>query len=188
MSDAKTLYDEDFLAWSIQQAEVLRGAARTGSNQHLDWENLAEEIESLGISQRSELKSQLRRVIEHLLRLEYSPAREPRRGWVESISDARVEIEAVIEDSPSLRGEIDAAIGAELKRGSRKAIAELEKYGEVDAATAARMRTRAYTPEQILEDWFPPEPEHPKSGEGGHNKIGGDRRQGATYIIGLAPG
>ena len=50
MKDVKTLYDQDFVAWSKLQAEALRTAARTGSNQELDWENIAEEIESLGTS------------------------------------------------------------------------------------------------------------------------------------------
>jgi hypothetical protein len=59
MTGLKTLYDEDFVAWSKQQAEALRAAARGGSNQQLDWENLAEEIGSLGKSQRSALGSQI---------------------------------------------------------------------------------------------------------------------------------
>jgi hypothetical protein len=164
MSDEKTLYKEDFLAWSKEQAAALRSAARGGSNQKLDWENLAEEIESLGISQRSELKSQIRRVIEHLLKLEYSPASDPRMGWIESVGDARNEIEAVIEDSPSLKTEIASAIVAEMKRGSRKAIQELERYGEVDPVTLARIRATTYTVDQILGDWFPPEPKEPPRG------------------------
>ncbi len=52
MTDLKTLYDEDFVAWAEHQAEALRAAARGGSNQALDWENLAEEIEDLGKSLR----------------------------------------------------------------------------------------------------------------------------------------
>ena len=83
------LYDKDFVAWSKQQAEALRAAARSGSNQRLDWQNLAEEIEGLGISQRSVLRSQIRRIIRHLIKLEHSRAIEPRRGWVESTGDAR---------------------------------------------------------------------------------------------------
>ena len=68
MAELRSLYDQDFVAWSKQQAEALRTAARIGSNQGLDWENLAEEIEDLGISQRRELKSQIRRVIEPLIK------------------------------------------------------------------------------------------------------------------------
>ena len=61
-------------------------------------------------------------------------------------------------DSPSLRTELDAAVGAELKRGSRKAIGELQKYGELDPETLARIRATTYTIDQVLGDWFPPEP------------------------------
>jgi predicted YcjX-like family ATPase len=57
MSDVKPLHDEDFVAWSKEQAEALRAAARTGSNLAQDWANLAEEIEDLGVSQNSALHS-----------------------------------------------------------------------------------------------------------------------------------
>ena len=79
-------------------------------------------------------------------------------GWTASIDDARNEIEAVLENSPSLKTEIVPAIAAEMKRGSRKAIAELRKYGELDAATLAHIRATTYSEDQILDDWFPPTP------------------------------
>jgi Domain of unknown function DUF29 len=158
MADSSTLYEKDFVAWSQQQAEALRAAARGGSNQQLDWENLAEEIEGLGISLRRELKSQIRRVIEHLLKLENSSAIDPRRGWIESINDARMEIEAVVEDSPSLKNEFTATIAAEMSRGSRKAVRDLEKYGDMGPATLARIRATTYTEGQVLGDWFPAAP------------------------------
>lgn len=164
MSDTKTLYREDVFAWSKEQASALRSAARGGSNPKLDWENLAEEIESVGISQLHELKSHIRNIIEHLLKLQYSRASYPRNGWAESIYaesiyNARDEIEVVLDDSRSLKGEIEVAVNAEHKRGSRKAIRELAKHGELDAALIARIHATAYTPEQILGDWFPPEPQ-----------------------------
>ncbi|HYM72001.1 MAG TPA: DUF29 domain-containing protein [Stellaceae bacterium] len=157
MTDA-TLYDEDFVAWSQQQAEALRAAARTGSNHLLDWENLAEEIESLGISEKRELRSHIRRVIHHLLKLEHSRATEPRQGWMESIDDARAEIELVLETSPSLRPYVTTAIAAEMKHGVRLAVRDLEKYGAADPAAIARIHATTYTPDQILGDWFPEEP------------------------------
>ena len=160
MPDVKTLYEEDFVAWSKEQAEALRAAARGRTNRPIDWENVAEEIESLGISQRSELKSQIRRVIEHLLKLEHSRALDPRQGWVESITDARNEIERVLEDSPSLKSEVAASIVMETRRGARKAIKALEAFGEAGRDTAVRIQIQAasYAEEQILGDWFPPEP------------------------------
>lgn len=158
MSNANSLYGEDFFLWSKQQAEALRAAARGRSNQHLDWENLAEEIESLGASERRELRSQIQRIIRHLLKLQYSGAKEPRRRWMESVSDARSEIELVLETSPSLKRELGAVIIGETERGSRRAIADLEKHNEIDPATAARIRATTYAEEQILGDWFPEEP------------------------------
>src|SRR5258705_11974756 len=107
MPKANELYDQDFLLWTKEQATALRRA--TGSNLPLDWENLAEEIESLGASQRTELNSQIRRVLRHLFRLEASsPAVDPRAGWRAIVRDARIEIEDLLETNPSLRREIYA--------------------------------------------------------------------------------
>ena len=158
MSDVKTLDDQDIFAWSKQQAEALRSAARSGSNQALDWDNLAEEIEDLGASQKSSLHSQARRIIEHLLKLEFSPAKDPRLGWEELITNARVEIDYLFSVSPSLRNEVDAAIDEETKRALRLVLRALQGYGEIDWAGASRIRATTYTAEQVLGDWFPPEP------------------------------
>ena len=158
MTDLNTLYDGDFVAWSKQQADALRNAAHGGSNQLFDWMNLAEEIEGLGISQKSALGSQIRRIIHHLLKLEYSHASEPRRGWEDSIADARTEIEDLLERSPSLAQEVSREIAKQTKRSANLAIRDLERRSELDTATTARMRAGAYTEDQILGDWFPDEP------------------------------
>jgi len=161
MADLKMLHDEDFLAWSEQQADALRTAARTRSNQLLenqllDWENLAEEIEGLGISQRSTLGSQIRRVIHHLLKLEYSSTSRPRRGWEDSAADTRTEIEDLLERSPSLAREIGREIARQTKHSVKLAVRDLERRREIDPATTAQMRAVAYSEEQVLGDWFPP--------------------------------
>jgi hypothetical protein len=166
MSDAKTLYEADFLAWSKEQAEALRSVSRGGSNLKLDWENLAGEIESVGTSQKTALRSQMRRIVRHLLKLEFSPSVEPRRGWFESILDARSEIEDLLETSPSLKPEASAALALALRHGSQKAIFDLERYCEIDPATLARIGGKTYTVDQILGDWFPPDPaQEPPRGE-----------------------
>jgi hypothetical protein len=116
MPDGKTLYDEDFVAWSRQQAKALREAVRPGSNQNLDWENLAEEIEGLGRSERRELTGRLSTIIEHLVKLNQSPASEPRPGWEQTIRRERAEIERLLEDSPSLGRDIPALAARETKR------------------------------------------------------------------------
>jgi hypothetical protein len=161
MSDPRTLYDEDFVAWTQTQAEALRAAAHGNSNQALDWENLAEEVESLGASERRELHSQIQRIIRHLLKLEHSPALGPRRGWEDTVDDARSEIELVLKTSPSLKREVEAVIAAELAGGSRRAIRDLEKHDEIDPAAVSGILTVRYSVDQILGDWFPPEPGRP---------------------------
>jgi hypothetical protein len=158
VTDLKTLYDKDLVAWSHQQAAVLRAAARSGSNQLVDWENLAEEIEDLGRSQRAALRSQIRRIIRHLVKLEYSRAIDPRRGRVETIGDARSEIEDLLELSPSLSAEIDRDVAAQTARAIKLAIQDLRGHGEIDDAQLQRLRAATYSAEQVLGDWFPPEP------------------------------
>ncbi len=155
------LYEQDFVAWSRQQADALRAAARGGSNQVIDWQNLAEEVEDLGRSARRELQSQIRRIVRHLLKLEHSPAKEPRRGWEESIVDARAEIEDLLEASPSLRTRLDRDIERQTHRGIDLALRDLERRQEIDAATMAALRAASYTEEQVLGDWFPEEPRLP---------------------------
>ena len=166
MSDTQTLYDQDFVGWVKQQAAALRSAARAGSNLDLDWQNLAEEVEGFGASERRTLHAQLRRVIRHLLTLSFSPAAEPRRSWFETVGDARSEIEFVLEMSPScLRNEVGAVVEAELGRGSREAIRDVAKYGEIDPATERGLRRSRYTADQILGERFPEEPASASHGD-----------------------
>src|SRR5262245_15384921 len=69
----RSLYQADYYAWTKQQAAELRRLAAARADSTLDLANLAEEVESLGTSQLSGVKSQMRRVMEHLLKLEHSP-------------------------------------------------------------------------------------------------------------------
>ena len=158
MTNVKALYQEDTVAWSEHQAAALRASARGRSNQVLDWENLAEEIDDLGKSLRIALRSQISRIIQHLVKLEFSPAREPRSGWRGSVREARDQIQQLFEDSPSLRRDVDRYIATQTPRGIKLAIGDLDDYGEIGPAIRDRIETAAYTTEQILGDWFPPEP------------------------------
>ena len=158
MSDVKTLYEEDFFAWSQRQAKALRAAAGNRTNQLLDWENLAEEIEGLGASERSALGSHLMRIIQHFAKLEFSPAVEPRSGWKRTIRIARVQAERRLGENPSLRRQLRRIVERETRLGLEYAIADLEEHGEIDAVEANSLRRLRYSVEQILGDWFPPEP------------------------------
>jgi len=115
------------------------------SNLPLDWENLAEEIESLGKSQRAAFRSQLRRTLRHQFKLEVFPTIEPRRGWEEAIRDARVEIEDILRDSPSMRREIDRLIAEQIPIAGNLAAADLRGHGESADAVQARLTKGGFT-------------------------------------------
>jgi Domain of unknown function DUF29 len=156
MTKPSELYDRDFVLWTEQQATALRRAKDTSLP--LDWENLAEEIESLGRSDRRELTSQIRRIIHHLLKIESSPAAGPQAGWRSTIRNARAEIEDVLRDSPSLRRQIDATITEQFRIAAKLAEDDLAQYGETADKLRERLAERGFTAEQVLGDWFPDPP------------------------------
>lgn len=149
----QTGYWEDFFLWTQEQAAQLRAAAAAGSNLPVDWEHLAEEIESVGRSNFLAVISHMKIVIEHLLKLEHSPAAGPRRGWMNSVSNGRFEIALLVDDSPSLRRRLPEG----LEKAWRGAL-NSARYGlqadnlPVDALPA----DCPYTVEQVIDaDWLP---------------------------------
>ena len=83
-------YDTDLMLWSERQAALLRrAAAGERVNDQVDWENVAEEIESLGKSDRRELHNRSATILVHLIKLTTSPADGPRTGWHETILEQR---------------------------------------------------------------------------------------------------
>ncbi len=70
-------YDSEFVAWTKEQALALRRRATNA----IDWDNIAEEIESLGKSDLRDLRSRIQTILDHLMRLQASPAQAPRHGW-----------------------------------------------------------------------------------------------------------
>jgi hypothetical protein len=149
------LYDVDFVGWTEQQGRLLRAAAEGLPNTPLDWIHLAEEIEDLGNSEGHALASQVARVILHLLKLQFSPAGPPQRGWIETVNDARDQIERRTDRVRSLRPQLPEILAAERPRAVRRAVQDLRLYGETAAAEQALRHGAAYTDEQILADWMP---------------------------------
>jgi hypothetical protein len=146
------LYDQDLVLWTEEQARELRVAANAGWNAPIDWENVAEEIESLGRSERRTLASHIANVIEHLLKLQASPATEPARGWRETIRRARSEIEVVLVDSPSLRREVADIIAKQTSRARALVRANFQDYCEHPLVDLDAI---SYTEAQVLGDWLP---------------------------------
>jgi hypothetical protein len=152
MPKTSELYDRDFFLWTQEQAAALRAVRK--SNLPLDWDNLAEEIESLGKSQRTELNSQVRRILRHLFELEVSRAADPRAGWRRTVRDARSEIEDLLEASPTLRREIDTVVKRQGTSAAKLAAYDLEDHGEPADAVWARLEKSGFTAEQVTGDWF----------------------------------
>jgi hypothetical protein len=154
----QSLYETDFIAWTEEQARLLRAALAERSNLGLDFEHLAEEIEDLGTSHADAVASQIRRIVVHLLKLQFSPATTPRRGWMESVIGARADTEWVLDEYPSLRPRVPGLIAKQIPIAVRQACKELKVYGEHDAAAAVQVHGGAFTEEEILGDWFPLDP------------------------------
>jgi hypothetical protein len=86
-----TPYDDDFYAWTQEQASLLRQLP-TISNR-LDYEIIAEEIEDLGRSEVRTAQSLCEHIIVHLLKLEYSGLDNPPRHWRSGIVEWRLQLE-----------------------------------------------------------------------------------------------
>jgi hypothetical protein len=106
-------YEKDFYAWTVHNAKLLR----EGKLSEVDIEHIAEEIESMGKSERRELINRLAVLIAHLLKWQFQPERRS-NSWKYTIEEQRDEVLELIEESPSLKHEIEE----KLNRAYRKAI------------------------------------------------------------------
>src|SRR5438045_2977194 len=123
------------------------------SDNRFDREHVAEEIEDLGKSERDAVRSQIRRIIEHLLTLAYSPAERPRFDWMETIIDARQELSDKL--TPTLRRELEGTREKLYRDARRRATLGLRRYDGADAAERLPS-TCPYSWDEICEqDWYP---------------------------------
>ncbi|MCA6221291.1 DUF29 domain-containing protein [Photorhabdus antumapuensis] len=141
-----TRYDSDFYGWTQEQAGLLR----SGNLNQLDRENLSEEIESMGNSQRNELESRLEVLFLHLLKWQFQSERQG-RSWKLTIEEQRRKIFRRLKKNPSLKSELgeissdaygDAIIAAERETNIRRSV-----FPE----------TCPWTFEQIMDENFWPE-------------------------------
>ena len=147
-------YETDVYRWSERQDALLRrlAAGERVNDADLDWPNIAEEIETVGRSERAALSSHIANVLEHLIKLRISPATEPRAGWRETILRGRSEAEELLHDNPSLRRAVGDIVARRLPVARRLAIAALESHGEQPVLDPNPM---VFDEAQVLDDWFP---------------------------------
>ena len=110
-------YEHDFYAWTAEQARELRGT----KPDRVDWENLAEEVESLGRSDKRAIGSDLKIVLEHLIMWQFQPEKRS-DSWSDSIEEHRDRIVRIIEDSPSLAATPGEVLAREYRKARRKAL------------------------------------------------------------------
>ncbi len=102
---------------------------------------------------RNVVRSQLERVIEHLLKLEHSPATLPRAGWMNSVDDARARIEDAL--TPSILRDVETALPTLFGRARRRAARDLQGHDEGDAARALPIACPYALDDLLADDWWP---------------------------------
>lgn len=139
-----SLYESDFHAWTIQQSELLR----LRKLDHLDFENLIEEIISLGKQQQQELRNRLGLIIGHLLKWEYQPEKRT-RSWQVTIQLQRQEIHDLLQDNPRLNSYLDKALVQSFRLGLAQVLSETPIKKQVLPNSCP------YSLSQLLDPHFP---------------------------------
>ena len=140
-----TAYDRDLHGWALEQARALR--ARSANE--IDWDNVAEEIESLGKQQLSELTSRLAVLLAHLLKWAYQPERRG-RSWSNTLREQRRQIDKLLDENPSLKPRMDEA----MTDAYETAVADLSSL--LDRDVGSFPADAPYSWEQVLDrEWLP---------------------------------
>jgi hypothetical protein len=141
VTKARVGYEDDLFAWTQEQAALLRAHAVDA----IDWENLAEEIESMGRRDRRELKSRLTVILLHLLKWQAQPNQRG-TSWRKTLRTQRREIRDLLQQSPSLRREVPDLMRDAYADAVKDAIDETDLRADVFAVTCP------YAPDDVLDE------------------------------------
>jgi hypothetical protein len=146
--NTRLLYDRDYFLWLTATAEQLK----QGRFSELDLENLVEEIDSMGKSQKNALESLVIVTIEHLLKLVYWETERARNAnhWSREIAAFREQIHRLLSDSPSLQPYTIEIFEDAYRKARRLAALDM------GVNPRSLSQTPVFTLEQTLDDdWFP---------------------------------
>jgi hypothetical protein len=149
-SVSPTRLEDDFHAWLLEQAALLRNK----QFHLLDWSNIAEELEAMAGAQRRELRQRLATLFEHLLKLEYQPEERRERGRKSTLVKTRTAIETLLEQSPGLKGQMEEL--------AEKAYLDGCRYAGTDLGLSRRQWEKTFPTnspwslKQVLNDDFYP--------------------------------
>ena len=139
-------YETDFYLWTQQQADLLRQGQF--NRVELDLANIAEEIESMGKRDRRAIGGYLQNVLMHLLKWQYQPQRRS-TSWRLSIRNGREQLLDLLEESPSLKPQLDYFLQKEYPRARNNAA------DETGLPLTAFPEECPFTIEQITGDYWP---------------------------------
>lgn len=122
-----TLYDQDYYLWIEKTVEQLR----QNQLQEIDIQNLIEELESMGRSEKRAVQSNLTVLLMHLLKYKYQPNKRS-RSWRSTIVEHRRRLLILFKDSPSLKGY------------SQEIFAECYQDARQDAATETQLKINVF--------------------------------------------
>lgn len=136
-------YEEDYYLWTQTMVDNLKHR----NYSKVDWDNLIEEIDDMGKSQKRAVESLLLRLTEHLLKLKYWEAEKERnkKHWQSEVVNFRVLLRKRLKESPSLKANLPEMY-VEVLADSKQSISKLF---DLPATTELNLT-------QVLdEDWFP---------------------------------
>ena len=139
-----SFYDQDFYAWTLQQAEALRNYQPGW----MDWENAAEELESMGKRDRREVESRVGVILMHLMKWKWQSGKRT-SSWQSTIITQRKDLAKVLEQSPSLKQVALDSVTSEW--GDARRLASVE----TGLPESAFPETPEWDFAKVLADWWP---------------------------------
>jgi len=144
-TELSKLYEEDVYTWAMRNAELLR----RGCFDQIDVEHIAEEIESVGKSERRELENRLILLLALLLKWQYQPERRG-RSWQMTIKEQRRRVTGVLQSNPGLKPLLNEIVDQAYES------ARLVASRETDLDEASFPEVCLYAFEEVLDNAFWP--------------------------------
>jgi Domain of unknown function DUF29 len=145
--ESRDLYGRDYYTWALEQARALKERRI----EMLDWQNLAEEVEDLGRSEKRELRSRLEVLLFRLLKCRFQPKRRS-RSWKATIAVQRVNLRRHLRDNPGLTPFIPGLLAEAYET------ARIDLGGRITAAEESKLPTSCpWSFEQVMDETFKPE-------------------------------
>jgi len=146
MSTINPKYEGDLYGWAIHTAELLRSKKMD----EVDFDNVIEEIEALGRSEKSELRSRLSLILSYLLKWKYQPTMRG-HSWKYALIEHRMMVEFILEDNLSLKNDLNKILK------DAYIIARLKAAGETSLSEEEFPKECPYTFDEIMNNEFYPE-------------------------------